>query len=867
VSRFKTSAFWIFVTLALGIGVYAYFNLKNNKKPQLDALSVIPDDCLIYLNTKDFFELNKKINSQSLIADKLKLFGDVNLLCSSLQSIDSLYNSNENIQEVIKNNLIHFASYKEKGGWLAAFNIKQLGEQNAVAEHLSAILKATKSKADIYSFRLNSLPLYFNMNAGVVTISNQQELIIQSLNSKTKKLQANPSFAHFKNTLSENSLLNIYVNHTEYAQSNSASHLNLTYACKQGFSAGAIDFQPSQIKVNGYLEPGEDELLALFREQKPQRSEEAIALLPLNTRFFKAYGFNSYQDLKDGFPLTKVHIKYWIKANERGLYNVEEDFKANLVNHVVEFETNYPVARFICVEVNDTLKASENLKYMSDSLLKKDSLLVYRLNDSIENPLQLFVPLSSANTNYAVVYQSHIFFADKSEHLFQLIRDLKTGNVLTNNESFVAYKNQNFPEEFNYLLYASPNQMTEEISAFFDFKNNSGEDPFSNFKHFSFSVSASEKTLKFRLHLMNESESHNKEQNVLWTLNLNAPSNMPASGFVNHISGENEIVIQDENNLLYLVNAKGTILWKKQLNEKIISAIYTVDIYKKNKFQMLFNTKNYLHLIDRNGNYVEKYPVKLQAEASSPLSLFDYDADKDYRLFIACKNKTIYNYSIHGILQDKFAPVKTDDEVNLPMQYVKVGASDYLVALDKEGKIYTFSRKGAGRIGLRNRAIANCLAFYTDAGNSVNSTYLVYVDDKSGLLNKISFDDKKEIVRLHSELENATVSFNLVDENRSMDVIVTKNNFLQAYNFSGNLIVEKTSEQALSETGFYSDESHSLFYTLHEDKTELTVFDQVNNVNKILKATALPLVSNLFRDNKKYLILTNGNQLSCVLLN
>ncbi|PBQ31865.1 hypothetical protein CNR22_08810 [Sphingobacteriaceae bacterium] len=866
-SRFKTIAFWIFVVLALGTGIYAYFNLKNNKKPQLEALSVIPDECLFYLNTKDFFELNKKVNSQSLIADKLKLFGEVDLICTSLASFDSLCTADEDIQEIIKDNIIHLAGYKEKNGWLAAFNIKQFGKQDAIAGHLAGILKATKSKANIYSFKLNALLLYFNLNEGVATISNRQELIIYSLDSKRKKLHTNPDFVQFKNTLDETSLLTIYLDHARYAESNSASHLNLAYACKKGYSAGAIDFQPSQIKVNGYIEPGEDELLALFREQKPQNTADALALLPQNSRFFKAFGFSSYQDLKDGFPLTRVHIKYWMKANERGLYNVENDFNSNLINHIVEFETNYPQAKFISVQVNDTLKALENLKFMSDSVLKKDSLVVFRLNDSIDNPLRLFVALSTNNTNYAVVYQSHIFFADKSEELFQLIKDLKNGNLLSANESFAGYKNQNFPEDFNYLLYTSPNQMPEEIPAFFNFTTTSGENPFSNFKHFSFSVNGNAKTLKFRLHLMNEPENHSKEQNVLWTLNLDASSGAPASGFVNHITGENEIVVQDDNNVLYLVNAKGTVLWKKQLSEKILSMIYTVDIYKKNKFQLLFNTRNYLHLIDRNGNYVEQYPVKLPAEASAPLSLFDYDNNKDYRLFIACKNSNIYNYSIHGMPQDKFATVKTDDEVTLPVQYVKVGASDYLVALDKEGKIYTFSRKGAGRIGLRNRAISNCTAFYVDPGNSVSSTFLVYLDDKSGLLNKISFEDKKEIVRLHSDLENADIRFSLVDENRSMDLLITKNNFVQAYNFSGNLIVEKSSEAPLGKSGFYSDESHSIFYTLYEDKTALTIFDQVNSTKKTVKATALPLVSNLFKDNKKYLIVTNGNQLSCVLLN
>ncbi len=866
-SRLKTSAFWIFVVLALGIGFYAYFNLKNNKKPQVDAISVLPDNCLFYLNTTDFSELNKKVNSQSMIADKLKLFGDVNSFCTILQAFDSLCSLNEDIREEMKGNVVHFASYKEKQGWIACFNIKQLGDQENVAEQLSEILHATKAKADLYAFKLTSLPLYFNLNEGVVTVSNTQELIIQSHNKTTPKLSVNKSFLQFKNTLTENSLLVMYVNHSLYSESKAATSFNLSYACKKGFSAGAIDLQPSQVKINGYIKPEEDEIISLFSDQQPQPCEDLTALLPYNTRFFKAFGFSSYPELRIGFPLTNIHIKYWIKANERGVYNVEDDFNANLINHIIEFETSAPNQKFILAEVNDTLKAAENLKNMSDSLIKADSLIIYRLNDSIENPLRLFIPLSEHNTNYALVYRSHIFFADKSAQLLQVMRDLKNERLINNNESFTAYKNQNFPDYFNYLIYGAPNQLTEEISTFFDFKKNADENPFENFRHFSFSVSHSDNTFKFRFHLMNESENRNKEQNVLWTLNLENDCNMTSSGFVNHITNENEIVVQDNDNLLYLINAKGTVLWKKKLEEKIESAIYTVDIYKKNTYQLLFNTKNYLHLLDRNGKYVERYPVKLPAEASSPLSLCDYDGDKEYRLLIACKNNNIYNYSIHGMPQEKFATVKTENEVNLPVQYVKVGASDYLVAIDKEGKIYTFSRKGVGRIGLRNRTNINCPVFFTDAGNSVSSTYLVYVDDKNGLINKISFEDKKEIVKLHSETENAHITFSLVDNNRSMDLIITKSNTFQAYNFTGNLIAEKTTELTLGSTSFYCDESHSLFYSLSENKTELLVFDQLKAKTKMYKATAMPLISTLFNDNKKYLIITNGKQLSCVLQN
>jgi len=189
------------------------------------------------------------------------------------------------------------------------------------------------------------------------------------------------------------------------------------------------------------------------------------------------------------------------------------------------------------------------------------------------------------------------------------------------------------------------------------------------------------------------------------------------------------------------------------------------------------------------------------------------------------------------------------------------------VAVDMEGKIYTFSRKGVGRIGLRNRCIVNCKAFYCDLNNTISSSYIVYVDDKNGLINKISFDDRKEIVKLDGEIENAGINFSLIDENRSMDLIVTKGTSIWSYNFSGNLISEQTLETNLMESDYYKDESHSFYYTLSEDKREVYVNNLMSQKTQKYKATLLPTVSNLFKDNKTYLIMSNGAQLSCVPIN
>jgi DNA-binding MltR family transcriptional regulator len=144
---------------------------------------------------------------------------------------------------------------------------------------------------------------------------------------------------------------------------------------------------------------------------------------------------------------------------------------------------------------------------------------------------------------------------------------------------------------------------------------------------------------------------------------------------------------------------------------------------------------------------------------------------------------------------------------------------------------------------------------------------LVYVDDINGHINKISFNDIKEIVKLNNEMGQAGLTFNLVDDNRSMDLIINHMNKVMAFNFSGNLITEKNCDENLSFADYFSDESHAVFYALNDSYSSLYLFDQINNKTRKLSAGSMPLISNLFKDNKNYLLFPNGKQMTCVLLN
>jgi outer membrane protein assembly factor BamB len=138
------------------------------------------------------------------------------------------------------------------------------------------------------------------------------------------------------------------------------------------------------------------------------------------------------------------------------------------------------------------------------------------------------------------------------------------------------------------------------------------------------------------------------EAQTVWESRLESRVITKPKFVVNHYTGDMEIFVQDDRHNVYLLNNSGRVLWKQKIDGQILSDIYQIDYYKNGKLQFLFNTGEQLHLLDRNGNYVERYPVKLRSPATNGLALFDYEKNRDYRIFLAAEDKGVYLYDKEG---------------------------------------------------------------------------------------------------------------------------------------------------------------------------------------------------------------------------
>lgn len=294
------------------------------------------------------------------------------------------------------------------------------------------------------------------------------------------------------------------------------------------------------------------------------------------------------------------------------------------------------------------------------------------------------------------------------------------------------------------------------------------------------------------LFLSTEKVRENKRPAVLWQTKLGGRVSMKPVPVVNHVTGEREILVQDETHTLYLLNDAGRVLWRLLLDGPINSEIFQVDAFKNGKLQYLFSTPSRLHLVDRNGKYVENFPLTFKADCPRGISLFDYDKNRNYRIFAPCADRQVYLYDVKGKIVKDWKSAKADKEIVTRVNHYRVEDKDYIVYADRY-RLYILDRRGKERVkvttvfdlpentGLHlTRKAGKPVIAFANTGGSVNLT-----------------DFQGKVEKLKCLEGTGAFCLNVADvDDRGDRLIFTAGNRLAVYDFDGKCFYDKTWEVA-----------------------------------------------------------------------
>ncbi|MDC7995915.1 hypothetical protein [Altibacter sp. HG106] len=200
--------------------------------------------------------------------------------------------------------------------------------------------------------------------------------------------------------------------------------------------------------------------------------------------------------------------------------------------------------------------------------------------------------------------------------------------------------------------------------------------------------------------------------------------------FSNHRTSGQDVVVQDIQNRVHLLSAEGNLLWSKSLKEPLIGRFHEIDLLRNGKKQLVFTTKNALHVWDRNGKPVAPFPIQFKDDITQPLSVFDYDNNRNYR-FAIVQGKEVLLYNAKGKVVNGFTFRKAASPIVLPVQHIRMGNKDYVLLALENGTLHILSRTGKTRV-----SVSETFAFSELPITGENGHFVVW--EENNTLSKIA---------------------------------------------------------------------------------------------------------------------------------
>jgi len=307
------------------------------------------------------------------------------------------------------------------------------------------------------------------------------------------------------------------------------------------------------------------------------------------------------------------------------------------------------------------------------------------------------IPATLCNTQpgYACYLDDFLIFSDSIESLQNCISHYQNKTTL--------YNQYYFAENTDALLHESHIVNSNKTSVL---KNKLatvlGDESINKVKLTDFPLVMHQITYEDNYIQFNSVIKKTVKQKAKATISQTASITLPSNVFstpqwvINHRTKEKELVVQDENNTLYLISNKGTILWEKQLDGKIQGEIKQIDLFKNRKLQLAFTTSNEFLVLDRNGKTVDQFHKKYADKNVLALSVFDYDNNRNYRFLISQGNKlTMYDNTFKVVKGFKFT--KTKSNILQTPKHIKIGTKDYIIVSETNGKLHILNRQGKPR--------------------------------------------------------------------------------------------------------------------------------------------------------------------------
>ena len=751
--------------LTISVLFFSCSDVNNN----ISSFSYLPSESEVILNinnlsnTKEILSKNKNLDNISSSKSKI------------LKQLYSLSNKNSNNSGLLS--LTPFGKNQ-----IAYTYIRETNTQDSISE--SDVEKGKYQKNKIFIDTTLSKEVYKTI-IGNYTISSNQDIILENIirdhNKTNKKIDSD--FYKLVKAADKSDPFNTF---TITKKSNLLENIlnNLSFFPGLYDSWVSYDFKYSLEEVNmsgaTRINDSINSKLSILKNIYPSE---------ISTDRVIPNSFSSFFSFTiDDSERFIFNFKNYLKGNDLSTDNINFD-SLNLINEINFVEDQ---EKFLILGINNIdqlenyfeLTEIDNLNNIKKINIDKDlEILVDNFDQEI-------------STNYATLIDNSLVITKSVSQIKKIINSERINDNLSSNSKYLSFKNQK-SKKYSFL-WVNNNNSLGSIQK----NSNLIESKVYPFISFSGVVNQNIVLLDFDYSKAVETKE-TKDVYTEFFLTFDNEIITDPIWLKNHTNNQYDFIFQDSENYLYYYSNKGNLYWKKKIDEKIIGQIKQIDAYKNGRLQISFRTKNRFYVLDRNGNEVKELSFKIDSgEINNPVSIFDYEKNRNYR-FVFTNDNTIKMFDSRGKIVRGFNPDVFDSSIINSPNHIRIDGKDFIIVQLENNDLKILDRRGRDRIKIDEK-----IQFSQNPIFSYLKTFTT--TDNQGNLIQIDMDGKLSKKNLNLSIDN------LIDIENDNLVYLSENNLSikginvelpfgrysrpKIFNESGNMLIGITN---LDESNIY----------------------------------------------------------------
>ncbi len=689
----------------------------NNK--DISSLNFLPLDSELILNINDLINtkeiLSKNKNLSSISFSKSKVLDELN-------SLSNEYSNNSG--------LLSLTSFGKNQ--TAYTYIRKVNFQDSISK--TDLIKGEYQNNKIFIDTSNTKKIYKTI-LGNYIISSTEDIILENIirDSDLTNPKIDSDFLKIIKGTDSNDPFNIFINSkNSKLLLNNLSNLSFFPDLNNSWISYDFKYSLEEIKMIGATRINDsiNSKISILRNIPPSEVK-SDKIIPNSFSSFFSFTISDSERFIFNF-------KNYLKAEDLSSENINFD-SLNLIDEIifVEDQEKFLILGISNIEQLESyfeLNEIENIKNIKKINLGLD------LKTLINNFDQEISPV------YATLIDNSLVITQSVSQIKKIINSKAIKDNLSSNSKYLNYKNQK-----------------SKKNSFFWVNNNSNSLDSNNYPFIGFSGVINENIalLDFDYSKLNQS----KETNDIYTEFFLTFDNEIISNPIwlkNHINNQYDFTFQDSENYLFYYSNKGNQYWKKKIPKKIIGDIKQIDIYKNGRLQIIFRTEDRLYVLDRNGNEVKELSFEIDSgENNIPISIFDYEKNRNYRFLVTNDNK-IEMFDSRGGKVSGFKPNTFESSIIKSPVHIRIDGKDFIIVQLENGELKILDRRGRDRIDIDEKIQFN--------ENSIYSYMKTFTTtDNQGNLIQVDLDGKLSKKNLNISNDN------LIDIKNNNLVFISEN--------------------------------------------------------------------------------------------